>query len=133
MDEEQRNPLKQFVGAIGGGLSKERRDELYYGRPPKGTYFGRTDLRTIHDLRMSPSQIRRLYGIGGKEETVGEVIESRLGTDSKADLIRELVENTSLTRSEAEALVSRWMAVNNLTEYEDEVIGRYIAPRGLRR
>lgn len=125
---ERKNPLKQFAGALGGSLSRERRNELYYGHPPKGAYPKHNDLEHIHDLRMSPQRIKQLYGVGPSEATV----EIRASTDSKSGLIRELVEETSFTRREAEEFVEQWMAKNNLVEVDDPVMGKIIVPRGSR-
>ena len=133
-EEEKQNPLKQFAGAMGGNFTKERRNELYFGNVPKGAYPpGTRDLEHIHDLRMSPERKKQLYGIGGGNvQDTGDFIESRLETDSRSGLIRELVENTSMTRGEAEGLVSRWMQANDLEEVDDSVLGKIIVPRRLK-
>lgn len=129
---EDENPLKTMSKAVGGNLTKERRNQLYFGKPPKGSYYGMEgrDLTHIHDLMLSDSAKRRLYGLGGgRQETTGEIVEARLGTDSKADLVRELADNTSLTRKQAEDIVERWMLRNDLVERVDETLGRIIVPR----
>ena len=130
--EAEETKIGKLSKAVGGSMTPERRNEVYFGHPPKGTYFGAPkDISRMHDLWMSEDTKKRLYGIGGgREQDVGDVVESRLGTDSKSGLIREMVENSNLTRTEAEMLVSRWMQVNDLTEVEDEVLGRIIVPRG---
>lgn len=130
MTDEQ-EALKNMAHAIGGGLSKERKKEMYFGKPPKGAYFGpKKDLAHIHDLTMSEETKKRLYGIGGgKENSVGEVVEARLGNDSKSDLVRELADQTALTRKQAEEIVERWMLRNNLVEVDDKVLGKIIVPK----
>ncbi|KKK70642.1 hypothetical protein LCGC14_2921930 [marine sediment metagenome] len=130
-EEEKQNPLKQFAGAMGGNFTKERRNELYFGAVPKGAYPpGTRDLEHIHDLRMSPARKKALYGLGGGNvQDTGDFMESRLGTDSKSGLIREIAENSNLTRSEAAMIVDRWMSANGLEEVNDPQLGRIIVPR----
>ena len=131
----QETAIGKLSKAISGGMSKTERNQRYFGQPPKGTYFGGNpkDLKHIHDIGLSDAAKKRLYGVGGgRESTVGEVVEARLGTDSRSDLVRELAEQTSLTRAEAETLVAKWMVSNNLTEVQDEVLGKIIVPRGSR-
>lgn len=134
-DEEKRSPIEQLsktVSALDGNMSKERRGELYFGKPPKTAYFGfnRKDIKNIHDLTMSEEQKNRLYGIGrGQEDSVGDVVSARLGTDSRSDLVRELADNTTLTRRDAEQLVDMWMLRNDLTEVDDPKLGKIIVPK----
>lgn len=136
MSEEsvQETAVAKLSRAIGSGWSREERNYRMFGRTPAGTYFNQPkDLKHVHDMHMSDTTKRRLYGIGGgSESSVGDVVEARLGTDSRSDLIRELAENTSLTRREAESLVSAWMARNDLVEASDDVLGKIIVPRGSR-
>lgn len=129
--DAQETAIGKLSKAIGGGWDKETRNRRMFGNAPKGTYFNQPkDLSRMHDLTMSAATKRRLYGIGGgQEQDVGDIVEGRLGTDSRSDLIRELTENTNLNRKEAEALVSKWMQVNDLIEVQDEVLGKVIVPR----
>ena len=113
-------------GMMGGGMTREERNMRYFGNPPEGTYPKHADLAHIHDLHMAPQQIKRLYGVGPSEQ----VVEARYGTDSKQGLITELVEETSFTRREAEEFVSNWMVKNDLQEYDDPILGKYIASKG---
>lgn len=139
-DEEQKKsaepaPIMQISKVVGGGMSKADKTNRYFGAPPKGMYFGQPkDLAHIHDLTLSAETQRRLYGLGrGKESTIGEVIESRLGTDSRSSLINELADNTSLTHVEAEKLVNDWMQKNGLQEIDDPTLGRIIVPKDSKR
>lgn len=110
--------IKKIINAIGMNMPKARRDALFYGRAPKGTYPPHTDLAHIHDMVMSDSQKRRLYAIGRKTEveSTGEFVSTRLETDSKRDLITEMCENSSMTRTEATRVVEKWLALNHLVE-----------------
>lgn len=128
----QETAVAKLSKALGGGWSKEERNRRMFGSAPKGTYFNQPkDLAHAHDMQMSAETKKRLYGIGrGQESDVGDIVESRLGTDSRSDLVREMVEQTNLTRSEAEALVSKWMTSNSLVEVQDNVLGKIIVPRG---
>jgi len=136
MDEEEKGTpteaLSRTVGVVSGHMTRKRRDDLYLGRPPKNAYFGtnKKGLEHIHDLSMSEETKKRLYGLGktGKA-VVNDVVESRLGTDSRSDLIRELADNTSLTRVQAEEIVDKWMRHNDLMEKDDPVLGKIIVPR----
>jgi hypothetical protein len=130
----QETAIGKLSKALGGGWSREERNRRMFGNAPKGTYFNAPkDLSKMHDLTMSAETKQRLYGIGGgRESTVGEIVESRLGTDSKQGLVKEMVENSSLTRSEAEQIINRWMQANGLVEVEDATLGRIIVPRGSR-
>lgn len=94
--------------------------------------WSNSPLSHAHDklLKMTPSNKTALTRLRDRQPTdVGDVIESRLGTDSYEGLVRELVEETNLTRRDAEALVARWMEVNNLTTIRDDVRGRMIVPK----
>lgn len=124
--------VSKVVNAIGMNMPKKRREELYTGKPPKNAYFGFNDkdLSHIHDLTMSEETKRKLYGLGrGREKTVGAVVESRLSTDSRSDLIRELCEQSAMTRTQAEQLVNLWMARNGLVEVNDPTLGKMIVPK----
>lgn len=104
---------------LGGGMSKDERNKMYFGNTPKGTYFGKTDLKTIHNLTMSPTQQARLYGLPVQTgRPMADFVETRLATDSKEGLIRELAEESNLTRAQAVKVVESWMARNNLVEVE---------------
>lgn len=122
--------VSRAMNAIGMNMPKQRRNELYFGQTPRGTYPAVKDLAHMHDMTMSGETKRRLYGLGKRaSEGLGDVIESRLGTDSRSGLVSELVNETQLTRKEAEALVSRWMATNDLVEVEDPTLGKILVPR----
>lgn len=120
--------------AIGGGWSKEERNQRMFGSPPKGTYFGQPkDLAHAHDMQMSAETKKRLYGVGGgREQSVGDVVEARLGTDTVQGLVDELASETTLTRREAQAVVARWMQANDLEERNDPQLGKIIVARGSR-
>ena len=130
------SPIEQMsrtVNAIGVNMPKKRKNDLYFGKPPKDAYMGMNrgrDLSNIHDLTMSESQKNRLYGIGQKTgvKDVGEFTNVRLETDSRSDLIRELCENSNMTRTEATMFVEKWMTANNLVE-EDGPFGKVIVTR----
>ena len=135
--EEEKSPIEQMsrsVNAIGMGMSKNEMSKRYFGNVPDGAYVGRPkDLSTMHDLNMSKSQKSRLYGIGkAPVEDVGDIVNTRLETDSKSGLIRELTENTSMTRVEAEELVRNWMEKNSLVEVDDSTLEKIIVPKGRR-
>lgn len=137
MNEEniQESAIGKLSRALGGGWDRETRNRRMFGTPPEGTYLGGNpkDLAHIHDLHMSAATKKRLYGIGGgRERDVGDIVESRLGTDSRSGLIKEMVENSSLTHTEAEQIVNRWMTLNDLIEVEDRTLGKIIVPRGSR-
>ncbi len=140
MDETQGNSpvenLSRTINAFGGGMPKKRRNDLYFGNPPKDAYMGMNKgrtLETIHDLTISEDTKARLYGIGQRKvEDVGDVVDSRLGTDSKSGLISELADNTAMTRGEATQLVENWMAKNGLVEKDDATLGKIIVPRDRR-
>lgn len=128
-NEEQRSPVERVSKAVGAGFSKERRDEVYFGKPPGDTYFGfNKDLVNIHDVRVNKEAVKRLHGMAMGEQ----VASARSQVDSKAGLVKELVNETHMTRKEAEELVKRWMDDNDLIEVDDPVLGKYIAPRGSR-
>lgn len=126
--------LSKTVNAIGMKMDKDEVSKRYFGKTPKGTYFGKPkNLKTMHDLSMSESQKARLYGLGGSSvKDTGDVVNQRLETDSKSSLIKELVEDTSMTRTEAEELVRNWMEKNQLIEVDDKVLGKIIVPKGKR-
>lgn len=114
------------VGKLFGmGWSRERSNRMYYGNPPKGTYPTDRSIEHIHDLLVTPEQKGRLFSTGISKQ----VVETRSCVDSKKGLIDELVNETSMTRKEAEALVNKWMTQNGLIEVNDPVLGKYITRR----
>ena len=136
MAEDKASPIENMSRMMGAGFNKKRKDELYFGKPPKDAYMGMNkgrDLEHIHDLQLSPERKEQLYGIKGSNvKDAGDLAEFRLSTDSKSDLIRELADNTTMTRREAEAMVDTWMAHNDLVEVNDPDLGKIIVPRGSR-
>ena len=120
--------LSKTVNAIGVKMDKKEINRRYFGRAPKGTYFGKPkDLKSMHDLSLSESRKRELYGIGQKKGvgSADELTTVRLATDSKADLISELCANSSMTKTEATLVVEKWMATNHLIE-KQTVFGKAI-------
>lgn len=125
MTEESPTAIERLSKSVGMSFSKERKNDLYYGRPPKGVYPGRS-LENIHDVGVSADKVKRLYGMKPAEKAV----EFRAEHDSKKGLVRELVEETSFTRKEAEQFVDQWMLKNDLVEKDDPIMGKVIVPRG---
>ncbi len=135
IDEKEKSPIESLsktVNAVGMKMDKKEINRRYFGKTPKGTYFGKPkNLATMHDLTMSENRKRELYGIGQKTDvpSTGELVNTRLATDSKADLIRELVENSNMDRRTAEAVVVEWMSHNHLVE-KQTAFGKAIISEG---
>jgi len=125
-DEEKESKLKKVVRLVGGGMSREEKSYRYFGRPPAGVYPKHSDLAHIHDMRFSREQIRRLYNLPLQQEDVAMAVES----DTKEGLIKELVEQTSMTRREAENVIKEMLANGTLRRVRDENLGEVLVFRG---
>ena len=130
MEEEKFEPTESKIQKVshlmGGGFTKERRNEIYFGRPPKGAYPSHRGLDRIHEMKFSDSQIRRLYSLSPKEERVLSAVNS----DTKETLIKELVEQSSMRRTEAEEVVKDMLAKGILQEVEDPNLGKVLIFKG---
>jgi len=120
---EEESVLRR-VGKALGGMSRERRNEVYFGKPPRNAYFGfDRDLAHVHDIRMSPERISQLYGlpVGRKDELALEALHA----DSRQGLIEELVK-AGLTRAAAEETVRSLIRRGALIEVNDPDLGKIL-------
>ena len=133
MIDNETAAIENMKHSIGLGMKKAEVNKRYFGSAPEGSYVGFGKGKTpqnIHDLTMSASQKKRLYGIGKAPiEDTGDVVNARLESDSKSGLIRELVEETHLTRMEATQIIDNWMQKNGLIEVDDPELGRIVIPK----
>jgi len=126
MDEQQegRSVLKSVAKIFGGNMSKERRSEVYFGRPPKGLYPTNRDLEHIHDIRFTPGQISKLYGLPQKEEMALEALHS----DSRSTWVKELID-AGLDRRAAEQTIDSLIARGVVEEVSDPDLGTVLILR----
>ncbi len=116
-EEEQPKPnMPQTIAkALGGGMTKDRRNQIYFGREPHGLHPKHKSLEHIHDIGFSPEQISRLYGLPPKETMAMDSVSS----DTRKDLIMELMEK-GLTRRSAEETVDGLIQTGLLVEQYDK-------------
>ena len=112
---------------VGGSISKEEKNELYFGRPRKSLYIPRASdsepisTKDIHKFGFT----RNIYPQFSHKE--GMAIES-LHSDSKADLIKELV-SSGLDRRSAEQTVNSLIERGVLVEVNDRDFGKILVFR----
>ncbi len=115
-EEEVQKPnmLRSVSNAFGGGMTKERRNDIYFGREPPGLHPKHKSLEHIHEIGLSSQQISSLYGLPPKAEMV---IESST-SDTKQDLVSEL-QAKGLTREEARETITDLIKAGILVEQYD--------------
>ena len=110
---------------VGGSISKEEKNELYFGRPRKSLYIpGASDsepmsAKGIHKFGFT----HNIYPEFSHKEKMA--IES-LHSDSKSTLIRELVEQSSFTKREAEEVVNSLIQQRRLVEVDMPGMGKVL-------
>ena len=125
-NEEQlgESTIKKGLKMLGGNMTKERRREMYFGRPPKGIYPTNRDAEHIHDLRFSPKQISEMYGIPQKEELALEALHS----DSRSVWVKELMD-AGLDRRAAEQTINSLVERGVVEEIDEPDLGKVLILR----
>lgn len=128
MDNREEQPkegvfekAKRLYNSVGMGMTRERKNELYYGKPPKGVYPTNKDSTHVHDFYFP---VKNLYGLSPEEERAVGALHS----DSKTDWVQELVKS-GVDRREAEQIIRSLIARGAVEEINHPDLGKVLVWR----
>lgn len=115
LEDRPQSLVKRGLSWAGVKMPKKRWQAMYGLRTPKGVYPTDKSAADINLISFSADKIRRTYGLPLKEEMTLEALHS----DTRSDLIRELVEEYGLNRETATKLVNGLIKKGIIIEYDD--------------